>query len=144
MKKSNFYKLLITSPCLRGGIKIEQGGITKATALHQKKQYEEMGLIVRIIPEKEIMLYAILKKFEFHNAECPYSVNASRRIYRDIIDNLEYNNPGTRHSILRSYDAINPLLIKKYPPANLSNCINCGEPTSQKKCKTCILKEKIL
>lgn len=98
---------------------------------------------LRIIPEKEIMLYAILKKLEIHNSECPYSIHASRRIYRDIIDNLELINPGTRHSILRSYDGINSLLLKKFPPANLKKCINCGEPTSQKRCKTCILKEKI-
>jgi len=98
---------------------------------------------LRIIPEKEVMLYALLKNIEFHNAECPYSLHASRRYYRDIIDNLEYNNPGTRHSILNSYDSIKTLLFEKYPPTKLNKCIQCGEPTSQNKCKTCLLKEKI-
>ncbi len=99
---------------------------------------------LRTIPEKEVMLYAILKNIEFHNAECPYSLRASRRYFRDIIDSLEYNNPGTRHSILNSYDSIKDLLFQKYPPANLNQCKKCGEPTSQNICKTCILKEKIL
>jgi uncharacterized protein (TIGR00269 family) len=123
------------------------GDVQKLARLGPHKKIQP-GLIprimpLRLIPEKEIMLYAILKKIKFHNAECPYSINASRRKYRDIIDNLEFSNPGTRHSILRSYDGINSLLLKKYPPANLSNCLKCGEPTSQKLCKTCILKEKI-
>jgi len=98
---------------------------------------------LRIIPEKEVMLYAILKNIEFHNAECPYSLRASRGYYRDIIENLEYNNPGTRHSILNSYYSIKTLLFEKYPPTKLNKCIQCGEPTSQNKCKTCLLKEKI-
>jgi len=99
---------------------------------------------LRVIPEKEIMLYAILKNIEFHNAECPYSLRASRRYYRDIIDNLESVNPGTRHSIINSYDSIKELLFEKYPPVKLNKCNTCGEPTSQKQCKTCLLKEKIL
>ena len=99
---------------------------------------------LRVIPEKEIMLYAILKDIEFHNAECPYSIRASRRYYRDIIENLEENNPGTRHSIVNSYDSIKELLFKKYPPTKLNKCNQCGEPTSQNMCKTCILKNRIL
>jgi uncharacterized protein (TIGR00269 family) len=98
---------------------------------------------LRTIPEKEIMLYALLNNIEFHNAECPYSVHASRRYYREIIDNLEYQNPGTRHSILNSYVSIKDLLYKKYPPAKLNNCISCNEPTSQTVCKTCVLKQKL-
>ena len=98
-------------------------------------------LPLRTIPEKEVMLYALLNNIEFHNGTCPYSVRALRGEFRDIIDNLEYKNPGTRHSILRSYDSIRDLLLKKYPPANLNPCKKCGEPTSQDFCKACILIE---
>jgi uncharacterized protein (TIGR00269 family) len=101
-------------------------------------------LPLRTIPEKENMLYAIINNIEFHDAECPYSIRALRGIFRDIIDELEYRNPGTRHSLLNSYDSIKDLLIRKYPPADLNRCKKCGEPTSQDLCKACILKEKIL
>ena len=98
---------------------------------------------LRVIPEKEIMLYAILKNIEYHNAECPYSIRASRKYYRDIIDNLESVNPGTRHSIIKSYDNIKILLTKSYPPTELNSCIRCTEPTSQEICKVCTLKSKL-
>jgi len=100
-------------------------------------------LPLRSIPEKENALYAILKKIDFHDAECPYAVRALRGSFRDIVDSLEFQNPGTRHSILNSYDAIKELLLDKYPPADLNKCKICGEPTSQKLCKACILKKRI-
>ena len=101
-------------------------------------------LPLRMIPEKEVMLYALVKNIEFHNAECPYSIRALRGSFRDIIDTLEENTPGTRHSILNSYESIKDLLLTQYPPIKLNRCPTCGEPTSQKVCKTCVLKKRIL
>ena len=100
-------------------------------------------LPIRTIPEKEVALYAILKNIEYHDGECPYTVNALRGDFKEVIDILEYKHPGTRHSILSSYDDMKDLLIEKYPQTELNKCIKCGEPTSQKLCKGCILKNKI-
>lgn len=101
-------------------------------------------LPLRTIPEKEVALYAIIKNIEFHDGECPYSTRALRGDFRDIIDNLEYKNPGTRHSILNSYESVKNLLLEKYPPAELNECKRCGEPTSQDICKACILRDRLL
>ena len=98
---------------------------------------------LRTIPEKEVMLYAIVKNIEYHDAECPYSTRALRGSFRDILDNLEYKYPGTRHSILNSYEDIKDLLIEKYPPTGLNKCSRCGEPTSQDVCRACMLKDRI-
>jgi uncharacterized protein (TIGR00269 family) len=98
---------------------------------------------LRTIPEKEIMLYALVRNIEFHNAECPYSTRALRGEFREILDGLEEKTPGTRHSVLKSYESIKGLLLEQYPPATLNRCLSCGEPTSQKMCKTCLLKKRI-
>ena len=123
------------------------GDIEKLARLgpHEKIQ---QGLVprmfpLRVIPEKENTLYAILKNIEYHDGECPYSLNAYRRLFRDIINDLEYKNPGTRHSILKSYNELKDILLKKYHPMDLYNCKICGEPTSQEICKSCIFKKKI-
>ena len=112
---------------------------------HKKVQPGLVPRIIplRIIPEKEVMLYALLKNIEIHNAECPYSNRALRGSFRNIIDTLEYQTPGTRHSILNSYESIKDILLEKYPPVNLDKCVICGEPTSQKLCKVCILKKRL-
>ena len=101
-------------------------------------------LPLRVIPEKEVALYAIIKNIQYHDGECPYSTEALRGDFRDIINDLEYKNPGTRHSILNSYDTISDLLYEKFPPIELKECSECGEPTSQDICKACILKDRIL
>jgi uncharacterized protein (TIGR00269 family) len=99
---------------------------------------------LRSIPEKEVMLYALAEGIEFHNAECPYSIRALRGLYRNILDTLEDSTPGTRHSILKSYDSLKDLLLKQYPAMPLNVCPTCGEPTSQETCKTCLLKKRIM
>lgn len=124
------------------------GDMKKLARLGPHKKIQP-GLIPRMlplrsIPEKENSLYAILKNITFHDAECPYSARALRGDFRDIVDNLEYKTPGTRHSILNSYDAIKDVLSEKYPPANLKKCTKCSEPTNQKLCKACLLKDRIL
>lgn len=123
------------------------GDVKKLARLGPHKKIQP-GLIprmfpLRVIPEKEVALYAILKNMEYHDGECPYSIRAYRGVFRDIIDDLEYRNPGTRHSILNSYDSIREMLLDKFPPVGLNSCKECGEPTSQNICKACIFKDRI-
>lgn len=123
------------------------GDIEKLARLGPHKKIQP-GLIprmmpLRVIPEKEVTLYAILKKYDYFDGECPYSITAHRGVFRDIVDDLEYRNPGTRHSILNSYNSIKDVLYEKFPPVELIKCKICGEPTSNEICKACILKSKI-
>jgi len=104
------------------------------------------GLVPRIqplrtVPESEVMLYAITKRFRFHELECPYASEALRNSYREVLATLEDRFPGTRHSILKSYDELRSALRRTYGAANLNTC-ECGEPTMSTECKACkMLKE---
>jgi uncharacterized protein (TIGR00269 family) len=107
----------------------------------------QKGLVPRIqplrtIPESETTLYAMVSRLKYHDLECPYAPEALRNVYRGIVFQLEENYPGTRHSILRSYDDILPALEKLYPPAELRTC-KCGEPTVSEECKACELMESL-
>lgn len=101
------------------------------------------GLVPRIqplrtIPESETTLYAVLNGLRFHDLECPYAPEALRNDYRSALARLEDKYPGTRHSILKSYDEIIPALERIYPNAELRTC-SCGEPTVGTRCKACDL-----
>ena len=101
---------------------------------------------LRLIPEKESLLYAMVAKIPFHDGTCPYWTEALRNQYRDVVDSLESRSPGSKFSILSSYDQLYPMLMEHYEPADLKKC-KCGEPTLGKECKSCELsrrmKEKI-
>jgi uncharacterized protein (TIGR00269 family) len=94
---------------------------------------------LRLIPEKECYLYAILNNIEFHGGECPYSQRALRGKFRNILNDLEKDTPGTRHALLQSYDSIIDALAQSYPPAKLNECQECGEPTLRELCKSCTM-----
>lgn len=101
---------------------------------------------LRLVPEKETLLYAMLRELEFSDAECPYATQALRNEYRHIIDSMEAKHPGTRHSIVSSYDQIQPALRTTFPSAELRTCA-CGEPTKNERCMACTMlleiKEKL-
>lgn len=97
---------------------------------------------LRLIPESESTLYAVVNELEYHDLECPYAPEALRNQYRSVIAQLEDKSPGTRHSILKSYDALLPSLAKMFPPSKLRSC-SCGESTTSTKCKACELVESL-
>ncbi|MEI6796497.1 MAG: TIGR00269 family protein [Methanomassiliicoccales archaeon] len=99
------------------------------------------GLVPRVeplrqVPEKESFLYALLRELPFSDDECPYANEALRNEFRALIDDMESRHPGTRHSILASYDSIRPALHATFPTAGLSLCA-CGEPCHGGKCMAC-------
>lgn len=96
-------------------------------------------LPLRVIPEKEVALAAILQGWAFHDGECPYSVDATRGRYRDLLLQLERDEPGTRHRLVAGYDRLAPLLWDATPPADVDACERCGEPASSELCKPCAL-----
>lgn len=98
---------------------------------------------LRLIPEKENAIYALLHEIDFYESMCPYSVDALRGTFKEVLYNLETKTPGTRHSILRSYDSIRDSLRAQFPPAQLQKCSSCGEPTTHSRCQTCLLKDEL-
>lgn len=97
---------------------------------------------LRLIPEKETLLYAMLSDIPFSDAECPYAVHALRNEYREIVNGMEMKHPGTRHSILSSYDRLRPLMRDGFPQADLRDC-ECGEPTLNERCMACEMLRKL-
>jgi uncharacterized protein (TIGR00269 family) len=96
---------------------------------------------LRMIPEKESYLYALLNDIEFSDDECPYAGGALRNDYRAMVDEMEQKHPGTRFSIVASYDAIRPMLKEGFPAADLGRC-KCGEPTCNAQCMACEMMDR--
>ncbi len=105
------------------------------------------GLIPRImplraIPEREVALYCFVKGYEVHEGECPHSAEATRARYRDILLDLEENEPGTRHSLVAGYDRMADALQATVPKRASMACTHCGEPASSAVCRPCAVIER--
>jgi len=95
------------------------------------------------IPEKEIGLYALLSGLEIQENECPY-IEGPRFRVRDFLNDLESESPGMKFSTLNTFYRLLPSVreIVKQAKVELVRCSGCGEPSSQKICKTCELWRK--
>jgi len=94
----------------------------------------------REIPEKEIGLYSILMGLEIHENECPY-LEGPRFRTRDFLNDIENQSPGTKFSVLKTFERLLPSVreIVKREKVKIVKCEECGEPSSQRVCKTCEL-----
>ena len=123
-----------------------RGDVERLARLGPHKKVQP-GLIprfapLRSIPEKESLLYAMVSGLEYHDLTCPYWEEALRNQYRSVVDDLESRSPGSKFSILSSYDQLYPMLTENYKAAKLNTC-ECGEPTLGKRCKACELSERM-
>lgn len=97
---------------------------------------------LRMLPEMESLLYAMVAEVPFWDGECPYWEAALRNEYRTVVDGLEDRTPGTKYGILSSYDTVRPLL-QASSPSQVPNFCACGEPCNGKRCKACEYEEDL-
>lgn len=109
------------------------------------KYPEREGFVPRIkpmreIPEREIGLYSILRGLKAHFGSCPYPRGIHVEI-RNFLNELEAKHPGSKFSILRTFDKLKPKLsaFPEFQEFQLKGCKICGEPTSMEICRTCEL-----
>lgn len=89
--------------------------------------------------EKEIVMYAFLKKLDYFSTECVYSPNAYRGHVRTHIKNLEAIRPRTIMDIIHSGECLTVKESIKLPTQD--RCKRCGYISSKDICKACVLLE---
>ncbi len=100
---------------------------------------------IRKCSEKENTVYAMINNIDFESEECPYANSSYRNKTREYIGEMEKDHPGTRFSILSSYDKILEPLKEHYKgkSGEIKECDECGEPSSTDLCKSCRMRQKI-
>lgn len=96
---------------------------------------------LRMVSEKETRAYFFLKGFPHDIWECPYMKTAFRDIVRNLLNNYEKDNPGTKINIVSAYDSFVKNIKKPEPKINL--CKKCKEPSSLEICRACQILGKI-
>lgn len=83
--------------------------------------------------EREMTAYALLRGIEYIYEECPFSVGASSIRYKELLNQLEHDQPGAKLAFyLKFLDAREQGLFaaSQDKAVELHPCPNCGQPTS--------------
>lgn len=87
--------------------------------------------------EKEIVMYAHLKKLDYFSTECSYAPQAYRGYVRELLKNMEKIRPSSIVDIIHSAEKMKLDTDVKIPEK--LNCTKCGFISSNKVCKACVL-----
>lgn len=99
------------------------------------------GLVPRVkplceVPEREVALYAFLKKIRFQSLPCPYLETSLRSDVRRFLNMLESKHPGIKFTVYKSFEKMLSRM-KLSEERSLGSCRICGEPAARDICMAC-------
>lgn len=112
-----------------------------ARSSEPKQGFVERIKPLSVFPEKEVLIYALLRKIDFSGMHCPYAGISFRSKIRDFINSLEEEHAGVKFSIVRGYERV--MHIFKPDVSKIKACKLCNEPSANEICKACLLEKRI-
>lgn len=90
------------------------------------------------ISEKNIIKYSKMMNFPVYYGKCPCSVEGFRNYVKELLNDLEKNNPRIKENIVNYFLTRISFLKKERKDIN-NFCVQCGEVSTGKICRTCKL-----
>jgi uncharacterized protein (TIGR00269 family) len=100
------------------------------------------------LTEREMAAYAVVNKIDYIVEECPNSKGAKMLLYKDVLNRLETESPGTKQTFYWGFlakqeaeaketgEQSRPTMAEK-DQAVLHPCSKCGQPTTSETCGYC-------
>jgi len=107
------------------------------TGVVEDKRFVPRIKLLYLLTEEETTLYSKLMNFPVVYERCPCSLHVYRRQIGDMLDAMEKQHPGTKHSIVNSFLEIMPLLKERYKEGKIGTCKLCKEPSASDVCNVC-------
>jgi uncharacterized protein (TIGR00269 family) len=89
--------------------------------------------------ELESATYAFLRGIDYVVEECPNSHGATQLIYKDVLNRLEQQMPGSKIAFLTDFLSRGHPLFAAAPEGDLGECERCGMPAAGDICGYCRL-----
>ncbi len=95
------------------------------------------------LTEREIAAYAVLNRIDYVVEECPMAKGAKMLVYKDVLNRLESESPGTKQAFywgfLEREEKARPtsLSMSEADQSALHPCPTCGQPTTANVCTYC-------
>jgi uncharacterized protein (TIGR00269 family) len=85
------------------------------------------------IYEREAAAYALVRGIDYIYDECPFARGSTTNFYKDLLNQLEVNSPGTKQQFylqfLRAREA-GKAAFEETEAVELHPCVRCGQPTT--------------
>ena len=92
------------------------------------------------LAEREIAAYAFLKGIDYIVEECPMSKGAKQFLYKEILNRLEEESPGTKQAFYWNFlKEGRRALVSSLEKPPLRECSRCGQVTTGEVCSFCRL-----
>ncbi|MDH4097029.1 MAG: adenine nucleotide alpha hydrolase family protein, partial [Nitrospira sp.] len=99
------------------------------------------------LTERELAAYCVLNQIDYIVDECPMAQGARTLLYKDVLNRLETESPGTKQYFYwgflekqrRQGSAPVPTTMTEKDRAMLHPCASCGQPTTAESCSYCKL-----
>ncbi|MCS7132927.1 MAG: TIGR00269 family protein [Aigarchaeota archaeon] len=88
----------------------------------------------RLIPQREVALYAYLEKIPFQVKTCPYTHTSMRDKIREFLNWYSARYPESLYAFLSNFERMLNALLKTMSEGK---CEICGEPSSRRMCRAC-------
>ncbi|GJL53529.1 MAG: tRNA(Ile)-lysidine synthetase [Nitrospirales bacterium] len=95
------------------------------------------------LTEREIAAYAVINRIDYMVEECPMSKGAKMLVYKDVLNRLEAESPGTKHTFYWQFLAKQEKAqathgsMTETDQTTLKPCTICSQPTSTGMCSYC-------
>ncbi|MQF65137.1 TIGR00269 family protein [SAR202 cluster bacterium AC-409-J13_OGT_754m] len=94
------------------------------------------------LTEREIASYCLLLKIAYQEEECPNAAGAHSLLYKDLLNRLEVQSPGSKQQFLQGFlSKIRPS-FRSQETVTLNECDSCGMPTTGQVCSFCRMWER--
>lgn len=100
------------------------------------------------LTEREIAAYAVINRIDYVVEECPMAKGAKMLVYKDVLNRLETESPGTKQRFYWGFLDKQKRMdgpdrsMTEIDQATLRPCTTCGQPTTAGTCSYCRLLER--
>jgi len=96
------------------------------------------------LPEREIAAYAVLSGIDYIIEECPMSKGAKTFLYKEMLNRLEENSPGSKLQFYLGFLKEKPALFPKpLEEGPTQFCKTCGQACGGDLCGNCRLMQRV-
>jgi uncharacterized protein (TIGR00269 family) len=145
------YDVIATGHNLDDEVAVLFGNTLRWDQEYLARQYpvldEREGLKKKVKPfiyftEKQTTVYSLVNRIAYIREECPFAKGATSLYYKDIINQLEHQMPGSKRRFLDGFFQVRDRFVQS-EPVELRPCRQCGQPTTGDVCAYCRLVEQV-